>query len=188
MSNNKFFNTKVLKMMIKENVENHKNIFFDEFSTDDSIISDTDYDKIAEILNANLEGKDNISITDIDMAIDIFLKEKNYVFDSSIDNKYKKNINGNYFYFGVIELGYYSSVTSINDLLFNISDLMNKNYSKLCKSTKVIDDLVNINIVKDNSTRFNCDNNKAIFKAVFNLQTKNLIFNFNLDELFKMSH
>lgn len=186
MSKNSFFNFKVLKMMIKENIENNKELFLKDSSKTELIITDEDYNDIALILNKRLEGKTTISLEDIDMSIDSFLKKKGYIFDCSIDNKYKKTIDGNYFYFGILELNYYSTSTSINNLIFTISDIINKNYNKLSKSIKVIDDFVNINIVKDNSTRFDLDQDKSVFKAGFNLKTKNLIFNFNIDEVLKL--
>lgn len=187
MSKNSFFNLKVLKMMIKENIENNKNLFLKDGSKTELIIKEEDYNEISLILNKKLEGKTTISIEDIDISIDDFLKKRGYVFDCSIENKYKKTIDGNYFYFGILELGHYSTDTSINNLIFTISDIINKNYNKLCKSTKVIDDFVNINIVKDNSSRFDLDQNKSVFKAGFNLKTRNLILNFNLDEVLKIS-
>ena len=188
MSKNKFFNVKVLKMMIKENIENNKNIFLKDNSNAEIIFTEDDYNQIALILNNKLEGKTNISLDDIDESIDLYLKNNGYIFDCSIENKYKKTIDGNYFYFGIVELGHYSTDVSINSLIFTVSDIINKNYNNLCKSTKVINDFVTINIVKDNSTRFYTDKEKAVFKGAFNLKTKNLVFNFNLDEISKINH
>lgn len=187
MSKNKFFNKKVLNMMIKENIENNKKLFLKDNSTTELIFEESDYSEIASILNKKLEGRTNISLEDIDSSIDEFLNLKGYIFDCNIENKYKKTIDGNYFYFGIVELGYYSAETSINGLIFTLSNILNKHYNKLSKSTKVVNDLVNINIVKDNSTRFKLDENKSVFRAGFNLKSKNLILNFNLDEVLNLS-
>lgn len=187
MPRNKFFNQKVLKMMIKENIENNKSMFLKDNSKTELIFKDRDYDEISLLLNKRLEGKNNISLDDIDKAIDDFLKDKNYIFDNKLDKKYKKTIDGNYFYYGIIELDHYSAEVSLEKLIYKVSHLLDRNYSRFCKSTRVYNDIVNINIIKDGSTKFTPDNNKSTFKAVLNLKTKNVVFNFNLDEINKLS-
>lgn len=186
MSKNKFFNKKVLNMMIKENIDNNKKLFLKDNSQTELIFSENDYEGIVSILSKKLEGKTNISLEDIDISIDEYLGSKGYIFDCNIDNKYKKALNCNYYYFGIVELKYYSSATSMDSLLYKVSKVLNDNYARLCKSTKVSNDLVNINIVKDNSTRFKQDNDKTFFRAGFGLSNKNLIMNFNLDETIKL--
>lgn len=188
MSKNKFFNQKVLKMMIKENIENNKSLFLkDNSTTEELIFTEKDYEDISVILDKRLEGKVNISLEDIDIAIDDFLKEKKYIYDYSLEKKYKKTLDGNYFYYGIIELDYYSAETSLEKLIYKVSEIVEKNYTRFCKSVDVFNDIVNINIIKDSSTKFSPDENKSIFKAVLNLKTRNLVFNFNLDEIGKLS-
>lgn len=186
MLKNKFFSKKILTMMIRENIENNKRLFLKDDSETELIFAEEDYDEISKILEKGLEGKSNISLEDINESIDEFLVSKGYIFDGNLENKYKKTIDGNYYYFGIVELGYYSAETSMDKLVFRLSEIIDKNYEKLRKSTKVSNNLVNINIVKDNSSRFNSDKNKAVFQTGFNLVTRNLIFNFNLDEIFKI--
>ena len=187
MTKNKFFNKKVLKMMIKENIENNKDLFLKDDSKTELIFQESDFDEIAIMLNKRLEGKTNISLDDIDRAIDDFLRDRKYIFDYRLEKKYKKTINGNYFYFGIIEIDYYCAETSLDALLSKVSHLLDRNYTRFCKSTKVYNDIVNICIIKDGSTKFTKDENKASFKGVFNLKNKNVIYNFPIEEMIKVS-
>lgn len=188
MTTKSYFSINLLTMLVKEHIGNNKEIFLKEDSDTELFLKEDDYDKIARILSKELKKKEQeeVRLNDIDKSIDIFLKEKGYIYDCSIENRYKKNKNNNCFYFGIMELDYYSTALSMDDLIFKISKAVNRNYNKLNKNPAVKNDLVNINIVKDNSTRFDADDKKAVYKAVFNLQTHNLICNFNLSELSKM--
>lgn len=187
MINHKIFNNKVLSMMIKDNIQNNKHLFLKDNSKEELIIGEKDYSEISNILSKKLEGKDNISIKDIDESIDDYLVGKGYIFDSLLENKYKENPHGNYFYLSIIELNHYFSETSLNDVFSSISTILDEKYDKLCRSTKVIKDIVNIKIVKDNSSRFKNDD-RSVFVAGFNLKTRDLILNFQLDELLKLSN
>ena len=186
MAKTKFFNDKILLMMIKENIQNNKKIFLSEDKENQLIFNDSDYLDIMRILNDKLSEKDNISIDDIDESIDNVLFKKGYIYDDKLENRYRKTTNGNFYYFEVVELELRDSAKTIDELIFKLSNVVKSNHKKLSRSTKVIDDLVNINILKDNSTRFNLDEKKAYFKAGFNLKTDNFIFNFLLEELTKI--
>lgn len=186
MAKSKFFNDKILLMMIKENISNNKSMFLKEGSNKELIFKESDYLDIMNVLNSKLLEKDTISIDDINESIDQILYKCGYIFDGNIENRYKKSVNGTFYYFEVSELEFYDSARTIDELIFKLSNVIQENYKRLSRSTKVINDLVNINILKDSSSRFNIDKNKAIFKAGFNLKTNNFIFNFLLDELVKI--
>ena len=187
MIKNKFFNQKVLKMMIKENIENNKSLFLKDDSKNELIFEEKDFDEMALMLNKRLEGKTNISLDDIDRVIDDFLRDRKYIFDYRLEKKYKKTTNGNYFYFGILEIDYYSADTSLENLIYKVSHLMERNHTRFCKSTKVYNDMVNIHIIKDGSTKFTKDENKSSFKAIYNLKTQNVIYNFPVNEMNKAS-
>ena len=187
MIKNKFFNQKVLKMMIKENIENNKSLFLKDNSKNELIFEEKDFDEMALMLNKRLEGKTNISLDDIDRVIDDFLRDRKYIFDYRLEKKYKKTTNGNYFYFGILEIDYYSADTSLENLIYKVSHLMERKHTRFCKSTKVYNDMVNIHIIKDSSTKFTKDENKSSFKAIYNLKTQNVIYNFPVNEMNKAS-
>lgn len=183
---NKVFNKKVLTMMIKENIENNRNIFKKDINSDDLIIQNNDIDSISTLLSNRIKNKTNISIDDIDISIDDFLSSKGYIFDTTIEKKYKKSPYGNYYYFGIVELKYYGSAVSMDELILKIKKVLSDNYEKIRRSTRVFNDLVNINIVKDNSSKFIEDKNKIFYRAGFNVSNKNLILNLNIDEMNKL--
>lgn len=186
MIKEKIFNQKILYMMVNESLDANKDFYIDGVTGEEIEVLPEEIEKIANILADILRNKKTISSKDIERATDRHLYEKGYVFDISRSKKYIKKAEDNYFYYSIVELNYVSSGNSIGEVIFGILKKIKENRNKLEKCIDVIDNLVTVNIVKDNSTRFIEDYNMVDITGVYNLTTGKLSLDFDMNKMLSL--
>lgn len=151
-------NKEVLGFMIKDYLNVEKKSYIEKNSKKPIPFNKEEIAEISKILAGQNNGM-GIHVKDIDRAVDEFLMRNNYIYENdasvSLSRQYVAKTEDNYYYYALIELNIFGGARTISEAMYLVSKELDNNYKNIRKNPELVEgNKININIVKDNSTKY----------------------------------
>lgn len=151
-------NKEVLGFMIKDYLNVEKKYYIEKNSKKPIPFNKEEIAEISKILAGQNNGV-GIHVKDIDRAVDEFLMRNNYIYENdasvSLSRQYVAKTEDNYYYYALIELNIFGGARTISEAMYLVSKELDNNYKNIRKNPELVEgNKININIVKDNSTKY----------------------------------
>lgn len=151
-------NKEVLGAMVKDYLNAERKSYIEKNSKKPIPFNKEEIAIISKILAEQSNGV-GIHVKDIDRAVDEFLMRNNYAYENdaavSLSRQYVAKTEDNYYYYALIELNIFGGARTISEAMYLVSQELDNNYKAIRKNPELVEaNKININIVKDNSTKY----------------------------------
>lgn len=184
-------NKEVLGVMIKDYLNAERKSYIEKNSKKAIPFNKDEIAAISKILAEQSNGV-GIHVKDIDRAVDEFLMRNNYAYENDaavpLTRQYVEKIEDNYYYYSLIELNIFGGARTISEAMYLVSSELENNFKSIRKNPELMEsNKININIVKDNSTKYIKDSDAIrVMGGVYDIEADKISFDFNRRDMIKM--
>lgn len=184
-------NKEVLGAMIKDYLNAERKSYIEKYSKKAIPFNKDEIAVISKILAEQTNGT-GIHVKDIDRAVDEYLMRNNYAYENdaavSLSRQYVAKTEGNYYYYSLIELNIFGGARSISEAKYLISQDITNNIKNIKKNPELVEaNKININIVKDNSTKYLKDSEPLrVMYGSYDIETDEISFKFKREDMVKV--
>ena len=184
-------NKEILGAMVKDYLNAEKKSYIEKNSKKVIPFNKEEIAIISKILSEQSNGV-GIHVRDIDRAVDEFLMRSNYAYENdatvSLSRQYVAKTEENYYYYALIELNIFGGARSISEAKYLISQEITNNLKNIRKNPELLEsNKININIVKDNSTKYLKDSDPVrVMSGSYDIEADDITFKFRREDMVKL--
>lgn len=184
-------NKEILGAMIKDYLAAERKSYIEKNSKKAIAFTKEDVAVISKILAEQSNGV-GIHVKDIDRAVDEYLMRNNYAYENdaavALSRQYVAKTEDNYYYYALIELNIFGGARSISEAMYLISQELEMNAKSIRKNPSLLEtNKININIVKDNSTKYLKDSDPIrVLSGSYDIEADEVNFKFKSADMSKI--